>query len=206
MQIKKLSGGWLWLVLFTACSSSEGGPKQVGGGQSGTDSQGAYTCQLDSPTVESIPVDTPPSGVSCSPNSEWAQLEGSRTFRCSEHDVSFTVNVARGLSARRLTGRLSSDTDPSAPPTDCYAMSLDSSVAIEASDDGVAYDGPTTLTVDHLCNSASVDARVQGSAGEYRFEFWQQDLFVTFPNLENEHCLLPSDPPAESNASGGKGL
>jgi hypothetical protein len=160
---------------------------------------------LDSPLVESVPLDQAPLGVMCSPNAEFEKLEGSQVFRCKEHNVEFTVNVTRGTGAWRLTGKQYSDTDPTLPPTDCNALSLDASLEIRASDGSVDFAGATTLTVDHLCSSAKIDDQVQGADGELRFELYQQDLFVVFPNLETELCspALESSLHRSANEGGG---
>jgi hypothetical protein len=206
MQINKFSGGWSLLVCLVACSANEGGPKQVAGGQSGTDSQGAYTCVLDSPIVESIPLDQVPLGSVCSPNAEFEKLEGSQVFQCKEQEVAFTVNVTRGSSARRLTGKLYSDTDRAAPPTDCNAMSLDASLEIRASDSSVDFAGAATLTVDHLCSSATIAEKVQGAEGEFRFELNQENLFVVFPTLQTELCSPTIQASIHGNGSSGAGI
>jgi len=196
------------LVLLVAACSSKEELKQVAGGQSGTDSQGAYTCGLDSPGVEDAPLDQVPAGVSCSPNAEFALLEGKQSFVCKEHDVTFSTEVVRGAGARRLTGRLYSDTGDKGAPSPCYAMALDASVTIEASDGSVSAREPTTLTVDHLCNSAKIADAVQGRDGKVLFEFFQGGLFVIFPGGQTENCSASAgaiDGNAGSGGSGGSG-
>jgi len=181
MKTKMFKVGWLCLAWLAACSANEGGAKQVAGGQSGTDSEGSYSCVLDSPMVESIALDQAPAGVTCSPNSVFERFEGTQTFLCKEHDVSFTMSVTRGSSARRLTGKLYSDTGDSSPPTDCWAMSLDATVAIRSSDGRVDFERPSTLTVDHVCDSAVIEPALQVPEGKLRIELRDTELFVVFP-------------------------
>jgi hypothetical protein len=160
---------------------------------------------LDNPIVESIPLEQVPLGSMCSPNAEFEKIEGSHVFSCKEHEVAFTVNVTRGSGARSLTGKLYSDTDPTAPPTDCNAMSLDASIEIRGSDSSVDFAGETTLTVDHLCSSAKIAEKVQGTEGEFRFEFYQENLFVVFPTLQSELCSPSSEPSIHDNRNSGAG-
>lgn len=181
MKTKIVSVGWWCLVCLVACSASDGGAKQVAGGQSGTDSEGSYSCVLDSPTVESLALDQAPAGVSCSPNAAFDRFEGTRVFQCKEHNVTFTTSVTRGSSARRLTGKSYSDTGDSSPPTDCWVMSLDATVAVHSSDGRVDLERPSTLTVDHVCDSAVIEPAVQVPEGKLRLELREDELFVVFP-------------------------
>jgi uncharacterized membrane protein YgcG len=153
--------------------------------------------------VETIPLDQSPVGVACSPDLLFARLEGDHSFDCKEHDVSFNVEVTRGSAARRLTGKLYSDTGGKGDPSPCYAMALDASVAILASDDSVSFQGPASLTVDHLCSTLEIAPKVQGSQGEVAFEFYLDDLFVIFPDHSTEHCLNPVNAPSIPGSGGG---
>lgn len=189
---------------LTGCSASQApeGPGEgvegepVAGGQSGTDSSGAYSCQLDDALETSIPLDEV--ALSCSPAQSLDAIEGTRRFLCEDSDTSFTIEVERGTSAALLTGKLFSDTDPDAPPTDCQALRVAATTTIVADDGSLSFSS-SHVTVDHLCESFSFDGKAGRRSGcedeELTFELLDDAtrLFVVSRGangIRTESCAL----------------
>lgn len=197
MESKRSKGGWWWLVLLTACSSNEGGAKQVGGGQSGTDSQGACGCYLDDAVAESVPLDQVPVGFSCSPKALFEPFEGSWVFQCN--DDSLTLNVTRGSSAWLLTGKRYNDVGDPGTPMPCEGLSVDVSLEIRGSDGNVDFAGPSTLTMGRICSRSEVEAHVQGRKGKYDFILNDNSRLIFSPDGgETDYCHPPTQSVAGS--------
>jgi hypothetical protein len=154
----KFRSGFVLMLLAAACSSEAGKGAGVAGGQSGTTSDGGYSCSVVDAAVENVPLDQLPYGIQCSPNQAFDALEGTTSYFCKESALTFSVSIERGSGARLLTGKTYSDTDPSAPPMACQELELDAQVVIQASDDSLSYAGPALLQLDHLCSTTSIDA------------------------------------------------
>ena len=153
--------------VLAGCSASQSpeGTREaepVAGGQSGTDSFGAYSCELDDAVATSIPLDEVV--LSCSAAQSLDAIEVTRLFLCEDSDMSFTIDVERGTSAELLTGKLYSDTDPDAPPTDCQALRVAATTTIVADDGSVSFTS-SQVTVDHLCASFSFDGKALRQLG-----------------------------------------
>jgi hypothetical protein len=152
----------LFLVL-AGCGTRAGEPgggmankgDELAGGQSGSDSSGGYSCELEDAVETSLALDEV-IGLSCSAQHMLDVIEGSRSYECKVFGMTLSVTVERGTSARLVTGKRYSDTDTSSPPTDCVALHVDAATSIAASDGSLSLSS-SQVTVDHLCSSASID-------------------------------------------------
>jgi hypothetical protein len=203
--------GFVFVLLATACSSDGGKGQGVAGGQSGTASEGGYSCSLEDAMVESVPLDQLPYGIKCSPNQAFDALEGTTSYFCKRSALSFTVSIERGSGARLLTGKTYSDTDSSAPPRACQELELDAQVVIQASDESLSFAGPALLRLDHLCSGTSINAPKNLDRFVLRSRpidaGGPPGLWVVFPKSDgrfDEDCteVLPADATDANRAAG----
>jgi hypothetical protein len=193
------SRSWLvCLAVFAGCSSSESGaplpegapgidpsasPSRVterSGGQSGTDSGGAYNCDpIGAPPLCSVPLDQTPEGYACSPAAVLDAISGSGTFECTVHrsmlvapvtdtqpanytysesaGPSLTLRLERGTAAHLLDAVLTREDGSTGS---CTWLGVDASVSVASADGGVAISADQVV-VDRFCSSASVYANAR---------------------------------------------
>ena len=193
------SRSWLvCLAVLAGCSSSESvaplpestpgidpsaSPSQVterSGGQSGTDSGGAYNCDArGAPPLFSVPLDQAPEGHACSPAAVLDAISGSGTFECTVHrsmlvapvtdtqpanytysqsaGPSLTVQLQPGTAAHLLDAVL---TEEDGGRGSCTWLGIDASVSVTSADGGVAVSADQVL-VDRFCGGAAVYANAR---------------------------------------------
>jgi hypothetical protein len=161
-------------LLVIACSSSpssNGKTGDVAGGQSGTDSSGAYSCFLeDDASVESVDIDlneTWPSGglFGCSGQSAVATHQPAITYDCKELGH-LTVTVGSASSAQRLTGTTYSDTGDPGPGRSCYVLRIVAPIQITSEDGSISFDS-AAYTARYTCEDAEVEGTLLDAQGAH---------------------------------------
>lgn len=153
-------------LLVGACSSSDDrGDDRVAGGQSGTDSSGAYDCDIENATSEDIALDEVfnPSWGRCTALDSVAIQQPVTTFDCGELGP-LSLSVGEPTAAQRLTGVTYNDTGDPGPGADCYALRVEAPVHIASPDGGISFDG-ASYTLRYSCGWLELDGAYRDAQG-----------------------------------------
>jgi hypothetical protein len=164
------------------------------GGQSGTDSEGAYTCSREGATrLASVPLDQEPEGISCAPATVLAAVSGtyeydcrvSRAIRVADDELgnpqyiypndpgpSVTLQMQPGAAAHLLAGVA---TGEDGRTSWCRLLDVDVSVSITGADGGIAVSAESAF-VDRFCATAGITAntrlRLFGTEEDASLRLW----------------------------------
>jgi len=138
-------------------STESPGTELPQGGQSGTDSDGSYSCDYEgAPPLYQLPLYSVPEGYSCTPDLVLDSVTGTHTFECSVTGsmevpgATLTVEIFQEGAIAQLLDAVSSVLGEDGIPRPCTLMSIGTNVNVYSPELSLSA-APNQIIVDRFC-------------------------------------------------------